>query len=134
MKRLLTGFVILSLVFFNFAQAAPEGLISTQAVADAQAARDAGRDRAFVLETLKRPELQSKMEQLGVSPAEAEKRVAALSDNEVSMLAEKIQSAPAGGSDVLAVALIVFLVLLLTDILGFTNIFPFVKHGSGMRR
>jgi hypothetical protein len=34
---------------------------------------------------------------------------------------------PAGGGDVLTVALIVFLVLLLTDILGYTKVFPFTR-------
>ena len=134
MKRLVAGFLIISMAFFSMVQAAQAGLISTEAVAQAQAQRNAEADRALVLETLKRPELQAKMTAMGVSAADAQKRVAALSDQEVSMLAEKIESAPAGGSDVLTVALIVFIVLLVTDILGFTNIFPFVKHGSGMRR
>ncbi len=133
-RRLIASFVILSVAFLNTAHAAQAGLISTEAVANAQAARNAAQDRVLILETLKRPELQAKMEEMGVSRADAEKRVAALSDREVSLLAEKIQSAPAGGSDALTVALIVFIVLLVTDILGFTNIFPFVKHGSGMRR
>ena len=44
--------------------------------------------------------------------------------------AGNIETAPAGGNDVLVIALVVFLVLLLTDILGYTQIFPFVKHGS----
>ena len=134
MKRLVAGVLIISMAFFSMVQAAQAGLISTEAVAQAQAQRNAEADRALVLETLKRPELQAKMMAMGVSAADAQKRVAALSDQEVSMLAEKIESAPAGGSDVLTVALIVFIVLLVTDILGFTNIFPFVKHGSGMRR
>ena len=42
-------------------------------------------------------------------------------------LAGQIESLPAGGADVLGVLLIVFLVLLLTDILGFTKIFPFTR-------
>jgi hypothetical protein len=30
--------------------------------------------------------------------------------------------------------LVIFIVLLITDIMGFTSVFPFVKHGSGRAR
>ena len=42
----------------------------------------------------------------------------------------EIDAAPAGGSDVLVVALIVFLVLLFTDIMGYTKIFPFTRSAK----
>jgi hypothetical protein len=41
-----------------------------------------------------------------------------------------MESLPAGGSTgetIIIVSLIVFVVLLITDIMGFTDIFPFVK-------
>ncbi|MEJ2096307.1 MAG: PA2779 family protein, partial [Deltaproteobacteria bacterium] len=44
--------------------------------------------------------------------------------------AEKVEQLPAAGSSVawvLGLAVLVFLVLLITDILGYTDIFPFVK-------
>jgi hypothetical protein len=62
-----------------------------------------------------------------VSREQARARVAALSDAEAAELAARIDELPAGGIDVLGVALIVFLVLLLTDILGYTKIFPFTR-------
>jgi hypothetical protein len=62
-----------------------------------------------------------------VSPEAALARVDALSDEEVAALAGRLDQLPAGGADVLIVALIVFLVLLLTDILGYTKIFPFTR-------
>jgi hypothetical protein len=107
------------------------GLITTSEVVAAEAGADAAADRTLVLEMLQRAEVQAKMRELGVDPEAAQARVAALSDKEISVLAQRIETAPAGGNDVLLVALIVFLVLLITDILGYTNIFPFVKHGSG---
>ena len=57
----------------------------------------------------------------------ARDRVDALSDEEVAVLADRLDQLPAGGTDVLTVALIVFLVLLLTDILGYTKVFPFTR-------
>ena len=58
-------------------------------------------------------------------------RVAALSDDQVREIAGHLDQLPAGQSAVAAVVgaiLIIFLVLLVTDLLGLTNIFPFVNH------
>jgi hypothetical protein len=66
----------------------------------------------------------------GIDPIEAKARLDSLSDAEVIRLAEQIENLPAGG-DALGIlvgaALIVFIVLLITDILGYTNVFPFVS-------
>jgi hypothetical protein len=71
-------------------------------------------DRARIAAALEREDVRAQLAAHGVSQAQAQARVAALTD-------------PAGGVDVLGVALVVFLVLLLTDILGYTKIFPFTK-------
>jgi len=66
----------------------------------------------------------------GIDPDEAKARVDSLSDSEVIEVTDKIERLPAGGGvfgAVIGAALIVFLVLLLTDILGYTDVFPFVK-------
>jgi hypothetical protein len=62
-----------------------------------------------------------------VNPAEVKARVAALTDAEAAELAARIESLPAGGVSLLGAILIVFLVLLLTDILGYTKVFPFTR-------
>lgn len=77
--------------------------------------------------------MRSQFEALGVDPEEAKERVAALSDDEISQLAERINSDPAGQSAVGAIvgaALIIFIVLLVTDLLGFTNVFDFTNKGA----
>jgi len=66
----------------------------------------------------------------GIDPGEAIARIESLSDSEVNAIADRIDQLPAGGNAVGAIigaALIVFLVLLITDILGYTDVFPFVK-------
>jgi hypothetical protein len=66
----------------------------------------------------------------GIDPDEAIARIESLSDPEVKAIADRIEQLPAGGNAVGAIigaALIVFLVLLITDILGYTDVFPFVK-------
>ena len=52
-------------------------------------------------------------------------RVAALTDDEAGRLAEQINSAPAGG--IIGALLLVFFVLLVTDILGLTKVYPFTR-------
>jgi len=66
----------------------------------------------------------------GIDPIKAKARVDSLSDSEVIEVADKIEKLPAGGGAfgaVIAASVIVFLVLLITDILGYTDVFPFVK-------
>ena len=91
----------------------------------ADAARGAERQRIVAL--LERDELRAQLAARGVDVDEAKARVAALTDAEAAEIAARIDALPAGGIDVLGVALVVFLVLLLTDILGYTRIFPFTR-------
>ncbi len=128
LKKPLACFVAMSVAFLSMAQAVQAELIATDQVA---VVADTARDRALVNETFRRPELQAKLQELGVSLQDAQARVAALTDQEISALARQIETAPAGGTDVLAFVLVIFIVLLITDIMGFTTVFPFVKHGSG---
>lgn len=106
------------------------GLISTEQLvqegrgADRTLAGQAHRDR--LASELDRPELQARLERWGVGADEARARVAALSDEEAAALVAKIDEAPAGG-DVLGVIVFVFVLLLITDILGFTKVFPFTR-------
>jgi hypothetical protein len=86
---------------------------------------DAGR--AQIYSVLDRDEVRSQLQSLGVNPADVKARVAALSDDEAAALAGQLDTLPAGGADVLGVLLTVFIILLITDILGFTKIFPFTR-------
>jgi hypothetical protein len=60
-----------------------------------------------------------------VSPEDVKARVAALTDDEAAQLAGRIDSLPAGG--ILGLILLVFIILLVTDILGLTKVFPFTR-------
>lgn len=82
--------------------------------------------RARLQQWLDRADVQAALARNGVDPGLAAVRVAALSDEEAAALAGHVDSAPAGGS-VLGVVVFVFLVLLVTDILGLTKVFPFTR-------
>lgn len=77
-----------------------------------------------------RADVRAELERRGVSADDAKARVNALSDDEAERLAARFDSLPAAGSGfetVLVVGLVVFLVLLVTDILGFTKVFSFTR-------
>ena len=96
----------------------------------AEAAAQARSARALVGSFLDRADVRAELQNRGVSAEEAKARVAALSDDEAEQLAAKIDSLPAGGGGfegVLWIAFLVFVILLITDILGFTKVFPFTR-------
>jgi len=76
---------------------------------------------------LERADVRSQLQAHGVNPADVQARVAALTDEEAADLAARIDSLPAGGISILGAILVVFIVLLITDILGFTKLFPFTR-------
>ena len=47
--------------------------------------------------------------------------------DEVLALADQLDHAPAGASGVLGAIVFIFLLLLITDILGFTKVYPFTR-------
>jgi hypothetical protein len=113
-RRLIAGLLILSLVLPLPAHA---GMVATESLLE--------RERIATL--LERADVQSQLQAYGVSPSEVKARVAALTDAEAAELAARLDDLPAGGVSILGAILIVFLVLLLTDILGYTKVFPFTK-------
>jgi hypothetical protein len=91
-----------------------------------QAPRDDAA-HARLHQLLDRSDLRQMLADRGVDAAALQHRVNALTDDEARALAARIDAAPAGGADALVIGAVVFLVLLFTDIMGYTDIFPFVK-------
>jgi Family of unknown function (DUF6627) len=119
-RRMVASFLILCMASLSIPVPAFAGIVSTE-----QSLARADRDR--VAAVLERQDVRARLQALGVDPADARARVAALSDDEAAQLAARIDALPAGGTDILVVALIVFLVLLFTDIMGYTKVFPFTR-------
>ena len=59
--------------------------------------------------------------------AAAQRDRVALTDEEVGQLAGQLDRLPAGGEGIIGALLIVFLVLLITDLLGLTRVFSFTR-------
>jgi len=87
----------------------------------------ASAERERVRGFLDRADVQAQMQQLGVDPAAARARVDALTDDEAAQLAGHIDQLPAGADSFWGVLFAIFVILLITDILGLTKIFPFTR-------
>lgn len=126
LHKLVSLLVISTLSSISFyAPVAQAALVGTPAVLDATTPSFAG-ERAHVLSLLKRQDVMQQLQTRGVDPAQVQARVNALSDSEVHTLAMQLDTAPAGASG-LEFVLLVFIVLILTDIAGITHIFTFVR-------
>ena len=118
---------ILMIVIFTPCQTVLAKMISVRTLQDAGRVEDA---RTFVSSVLSREEVTAAIVSRGIDVHEAMARIDALSDAEVIALADRMEQLPAGGSalgTIVGAAVIVFIVLLITDIMGFTDIFPFVR-------
>ncbi|TAK93911.1 MAG: hypothetical protein EPO09_11060 [Aquabacterium sp.] len=108
-------------------QVAQAAMIATDAVAVASADAQIAARRAHVMDTLNRADVAQALMDKGVDMDAARARVASLSDAEVTQLADQLDKAPAGASDILGTIVFIFVLLLITDILGFTKVFPFTR-------
>lgn len=107
------------------ASSAWAGTVGTEDVMRAESGARLDRDTLRGL--LERADVRAQLEARGVDARAARERVDALTDEEVAALAGRVGALPAGGADVLGVIFAVFLILLVTDILGLTKVFPFTR-------
>ncbi len=75
---------------------------------------------------LQQDEARRQLESMGVSPEWAQQRAASLSDAELARINQGIGQLEAGSDSVLGILLIIFIVFIITDAIGATDIFPFV--------
>ena len=122
-KRLIASLLIASTTMLGLPLTANAGIVSTDTTLTADAAL-ANRDQVTTF--LTRADVQKAMQERGVNGADALQRVQSMSDIEVAQLAGRIDKAPAGG-EILGVLFTVFILLLVTDILGLTKVFPFTR-------
>lgn len=123
LRQTLVYFLAFSLSTFAIAQPVHAALISTEQMS-ARQNREINQQK--IQRTLDRPELVRQLESMGVSADQARQRVDALTDQEMAMLADQTDRLPAGG-DFFGTVGLIFIILLITDILGFTKVFPFTR-------
>nr|WP_295710335.1 PA2779 family protein [uncultured Halomonas sp.] len=125
LSTLLIAALVITSLPVAAAPAAPQSmdLVSTQSVLSADRV---GADRERINEILARADVQDQLLKQGVDLDEVDARVAALSDAEAQQMAEQLEQLPAGAG-VVGALFAVFIILLVTDILGLTDVYPFTR-------
>ena len=93
---------------------------------DVVAAASQQATQAQVLAVLDQDEARNTLLSLGVDPADVEQRVHDMSPSELQAFSQQVDEMQAGGSAV-GVIILVFVILIVLDLLGTTNIFPVIK-------
>jgi hypothetical protein len=123
-KKMFVHTLITALVFVGFTQTVQAAIISTEQVVSVAAAQ---QNRAKINATFERADVQAELQKMGITTKEAQARVAALTDAETASIAHRVDSMPAGGDGIVGALIFIFVLLLVTDILGLTKVFPFTK-------
>ena len=98
-------------------------MISTEQAITSQTVK---HDRERVRALFERADVRAQLQAKGVDATTVKNRVDAMTDSEIASIAGKLDSLPAGG-DIIGTMVFLFLVLLVTDILGLTKVFPFTR-------
>ena len=130
-RRWIAGALAVAMVWVSLpVMTAQAGMVSTEQVVQSIATQqDMDRVRQFMA----RQEVRRQMESWGVDPQEAAERVGGLTDTEIAGIAAGIDQVPAGQDAVVAVisaGLVIFLVIVLTDSLGYTDVLNFVDSAE----
>ncbi|OBA00638.1 MULTISPECIES: PA2779 family protein [Halomonadaceae] len=120
---LIAALVITSLPVAAAPASSTTDLVSTQSVLANDSAQ---ADRERIHQLLNRADIQDELVKQGVDLDEVEARVAALSDAEAQQMANQLEELPAGAG-VVGALFAVFIILLVTDILGLTDVYPFTR-------
>ncbi|MEM1164266.1 MAG: PA2779 family protein [Pseudomonadota bacterium] len=114
---------VLTFNTYAITKAQAEMLSTEAAIADYAA----HADRQFLLSEIQRDEIRQEIIDMGVDPAEAEARLMALTDEEVAMMVDQMDTGSAGASGIVGALFTVFVILLVTDILCLTKVFNFTR-------
>jgi len=117
-RRFLVGVLSISLAGTGLPAVSSAGIIGTQSMIEME---QAGTNRARIESYIDQENVRDRMLGMGVDPAEVKDRLAALTDDELRMLNNNIDTLPAGG--ILEVIGVVFVVLLILELTGVIDIF-----------
>jgi len=108
-------------------QSAWAAMISTESIINVDRSQS---PRDYLSNLLAREDIQEALLSQGIDSQEAQTRIDSLSDAEVNDIVNKLDQLPAGGGvleTILIIAFLVFAIFIVTDIAGYTDIFPFIK-------
>ena len=127
--KFLSVFLVIMMVMLTApCQSVLAAMVGTEATlaitADGQNARNT------IKTILDREDAQAVLKAQGIDPLEAMARVDSLTDTEARRIADQIEELPGGGGffvTFLIVVGVIVLILAITDAMGYTNVFTFVR-------
>ena len=117
-KRIVVSILSISILGLSLPATSYAGMIDTQTLIQTQ---NIETSRAHLNHLVSEENVINKMLELGVDPADVQARIAALTDDEVHQLDQRLDQMPAGG--VLATIGLVFVILLILEFTGVIDIF-----------
>ena len=118
--RFTSRFLCVLLVAMHLQGVARAGIVDTEDLNTQAQLQDKRNDIRTLVE---RQDVRTALVAKGVSPDEVMQRVNSLNTTELAMLHDKLDQLPAG-QGALEVVLVVFAVLVITDLTGLTDVFP----------
>ncbi len=119
LQRSVFQVAVFALLSLGFAQVSEAGVVSTYDLSRLETRQGRAAD---IERFMARSDVAAELERFGVSPDDVTARVANLTDGEIAALHDRIGQHAAGG-DAIAVIGVVFLVLLILELVGVTDIF-----------
>lgn len=121
LNRILT--LVLSLILI----AAPVGQANAAIIDNSQVIDQVQQtiEKDDLLQAINRVDVQQQLLSMGVTAADLENRINQMTAEEVAQLNQQIDELPAGG-DVVGIIVLIFIVFVITDVIGATDIFPFI--------
>ncbi len=119
-SKLLISFIV-SLSIFSSSLFAE--MVETRAMLNVESSK------ANIDAFLARADVEQKLATLGVDKSTIKERMASLSNDEIAKISQKIDEMPAGGDagGIIGVLVFIFVLLLITDILGLTKVYSFTR-------
>jgi len=84
-----------------------------------------GQTRDSLQQLLQQQSARQQLQALGVSPDLVKNRIDSLTDSELARINRHVDTLDAGGN-ILGILLVIFIVFVITDVIGATDIFPFI--------
>lgn len=121
MNKFLKVSILCPMLVLGMSQTSAAVFSSEQVIANQQF----NFNKQQVLSYVDSAEVQNRLIELGVSPADAKQRIANMTAEELSALNSQMNEMPAGG--VVGAIVTVLVVIALLDLLGVTDVYPFIN-------
>jgi len=121
MNKYLKASVATAILLFGMGQATAGIYTSDQVIAQQQHQYTQQQVLSFVDSA----QVQSKLMELGVSPADARLRIANMTTAELDALNNQLNEMPAGG--IVGTIVTVLVVVAVLDLMGITDVYPFIR-------